>query len=106
MQCPRGLHHEPGLPGTSLARNEDELPYAVLHAGPNAFESRELGAAADPRRQLGCPGPLRRKVQVGSTRSWIHDRDVSDLRRSYLGELAGIAGATTGQAINFRYPSR
>ena len=65
MQCPRGLHHQPGLARTRLARDEDELPYAVLDGGPDAFQPLEFGAAADPRRQLGGPGPLRRKCRWG-----------------------------------------
>ena len=58
VQGPRSLHHQPGLARTWLARDEDELPCAVLDGGPDVFELSEFGAAAYPGRQLGGPGPL------------------------------------------------
>ena len=58
VQGPRSLHHQPGLARTRLARDEDELPCAVLDGGPDVFELSEFGAAAYPGRQLGGPGPL------------------------------------------------
>lgn len=61
VQGPRSLHHQPGLARTRLARDDDELPCAVLDGGPDVFELREFCAAAYPGRQLRGPGPLRWK---------------------------------------------